>query len=362
MMNYKEFKNKLEEEIKIAKQVFIIGHNFPDFDSLGSALGLYHLVKSFEKKAYIIIDDDFTTLEPGVKKILDENKSHYKIIKKEDYEKLVNKHSLLVLTDVNKKSMISIENNLEKIKKIMIIDHHSENALTLETDKKFISTDVSSASEIVSRILLDFKIKIPTDLANFLLAGINLDTKRFKQNTNSQTLDTARKLLAKGADIDYVNNLFLEEFESYARISNLIINGTIIQKYSENSLAPINVSFTINRNMPKTIYKMEDYAKAADRMLEFRGIDAAFALGYINENTIHISARSGKKVNVGRIMSQMDGGGNNQSAGGKIYNQDIIEVENLLKKQIIFGLPDDEDVYEEPKVIKVKQIPRLKKH
>ncbi len=359
-MSYKELKSKLESEIKKASQVFIIGHNYPDFDSIGSAIGLYVLAKSFKKAAYIIVDEDGEKLEPGVKRILDKHKTSVNFIKKEAYEKLANSRSLLILTDVNKKNRVAIGDNLDKIKRVIIIDHHSEDEETVVTDMKYNSLIVSSASEVVSKILSDFKVKYSPDVANSLLAGISLDTKRFKANTSSQTFDIAKKLVANGADIDEVNALFLEEFESFARISNLIINGTVIQKYSEDTLSPIQVSFTINRNMPKTIYNVEDYAKAADRMLKFIGIDAAFTLGYIDEETIHISARGGKKVNVGKIMNEMNGGGNNQCAGGRIVSDDILAVEEKLKEKIIYGLADDEEIAEVPKVIKIKQISRKK--
>lgn len=359
-VNIKEFKNQLESELKRCSKVFIIGHNSPDFDSIGSAIGLYALAVHYGKKAYIIIDDDEALLESGVKKLLDDNNRKFKIIKKDNFEKLIDKKSLLILTDVNKKNMISIGDSLDKLKSIVIIDHHNEDENTIQATRKFISEDVSSASEVVARLLFDLKVKVGPTIANFLLAGINLDTKRFKQNTSSKTHDVAEKLIDRGADIDYVNNLFLEEFESFTRISNLIINGTIIKKYSE-SLAPIQVSFTLDRNNPKEIYLKEDYAKAADRMMKFIGIDAAFALGYVDDKTIHISARGGKKVNVGNIMSEMNGGGNSQSAGGRIESEDVLGVEEDLMNKISFGLSDEEPVVETPKVIKVKQIRRHKK-
>ena len=34
--------------------------------------------------------------------------------------------------------------------------------------------------------------------------------------------------------------------------------------------------------------KIEDYAKAADRMMKFNGIDAAFALGFVEPNIVNI--------------------------------------------------------------------------
>lgn len=356
MTDVKKLKELLELEISNSSNVFIVAHNSPDFDAIGSALGLARLVKEYNKKAYIIIDDLDSSLQSGIKKMKDEYKKEYKFIKKKDLEKLIGKKSLLLVTDVNKDNMISIGDKLDLFNSIVVIDHHSENEHTIATDKKYIDLEVSSASEVVARILNSLKIKYDSNIANALLAGICLDTKRFKQNTTSKTHDVAEKLINSGADVDYVNNLFLEEFESYCRISNLIVNGTVIKKYSESLLAPIQVSFTLNRNNPKQVYSKEDYAKAADRMMKFYGIDASFALGYIEDGSIHISARSGKKVNVGDIMHEMNGGGNPQCAGCRIEDKDLLEVEEELMTKISYGVSDEEKLREEPKVIKVKRI------
>ena len=354
-IDIRKIKETLENEICKSSNVFIIGHNGPDFDSIGACMGLYSIAKEKNKNVYIIVNDDETKLEPGIKRIIDESKDKYNFIKNDELANLVNRKSLLIVTDVNKDNMISVGDRLNAFRDIIVIDHHTEDEHTIKTKYKFIHLDVSSASEIIARILNDFKINYPKEVANYLLAGINLDTKRFKHNTTSKTHDVAEKLIDNGADIDYVNNLFLEEFESFCRISNLIINGTIIKKYSD-SLAPIQVSFTLNRNHPNEIYLKEDYAKAADRMMKFTGIDASFALGYIDKGIIHISARGGKKVNVGNIMKEMHGGGNAQSAGGRIESDNIFQVEQLLMDKISYGLSEEEEIYDEPQVIKLKQI------
>lgn len=352
----KELKERLVTEIKKSSNVFIIGHNSPDFDAIGSSIGLFVLAESLGKKAYIIVDDEESRIEPGVKKIIDENRGRFRICKKDKFIKMADPSSLVILTDVNKKHMISIGDRIDKANHVIVIDHHSEDAQSVDTEDKFILLDVSSASEVVARVLGEAKVKYDAAVANYLLAGISLDTKRFKQSTTSITHAVAEKLIDNGADIDYVNKLFLEEFESFCRISNLIMNGTIIKKYSESLLAPIQVSFTLNRNHPEEMYIKEDYAKAADRMMKFNGIDAAFALGFVDPGIIHISARGGKKVNVGNIMKEMQGGGNAQSAGGRIESTDITAVEEELMSKISYGISDDEDVAENPEVIKIKQI------
>ena len=69
--NIRELKACLESEIKKSSKVFIVGHNSPDFDAIGSAIGLFVLAEQLGKKAYIILDDDEFKMEPGVKKIID---------------------------------------------------------------------------------------------------------------------------------------------------------------------------------------------------------------------------------------------------------------------------------------------------
>ena len=352
--------NILSVKIKKSSNVFLIGHNSPDFDAIASCIGLFMIAENYGKKAYIIVDDEESTIEPGVKKIIDENRSLFKIIKKENFYKKVNDNSLLIVCDVNKKGMISIGDYVSKMSNVIVIDHHSEGEDSIETPYKYISLESSSACEIVSRVLTYLNIPYSSDVANYLLSGISLDTKRFKQNTTAETHYVAEKLIAHGADIDFVNNLFLEEFESFCRISNLIINGTIIKKYSESLLAPIQVSFTLNRNHPEEIYMKEDYAKATDRMLKFNGIDASFALGYVEPGIVHISARGGKKVNVGLIMQEMGGGGNAQAAGGRIITNDILSLEEELMSKVPSGISEEEKLVEEPQIIKVKQIKNIK--
>lgn len=352
----KKLKDILELEITNSSNVFVVAHNNPDFDAIGSSVGISCLANYYGKDAYIVVDDPITSLQSGIKKMIDEYKKDYNFIKKKGIAKYINQDSILIVTDVNKVNMISIGNKLKDFKSITIIDHHTENENTIAANNKFINLEVSSASEVVARILTGLKVKYDSLVANALLSGICLDTERFKKRTTSKTHDIAEKLIAKGADIDSVNSLFLEEFDSYCRISNLIVNGTVIEKYSESLLAPINVSFTLNRNEPKTIYRTEDYAKAADQMMTFYGIDASFALGYISENEIHISARGNKKVDVSKIMDAMGGGGNPECAGCKIENRNVLEVEEELKSKVSLGISSEEKIFSEPKIIKVKRI------
>lgn len=356
-ISLKELSNSLEDEIKRSSNVFIVGHNSPDLDAIGSSIGLYHLAHSYGKKAYIIVDDEEAKIEPGAKKVIDEVKSKYKIITKRAFQKIVNKDSLLIMTDVNKQDMISVGDSLSSFRKIIIIDHHNTNEETVPTRLRYINEDESSASEIVSKVLFAKKIKLPQEVVNALLAGISLDTKRFKHNAGSETHDVAEKLIEKGADMEFVNTLFLQDFDTHCRIENLIINGTIIRRLTESLLSPIQASFTLNRNNPLEEHVKEDYAKAADEMLKFAGVDAAFVMGYVEPGIIHVSARGNKRVDVGKIMAALEGGGGHaQSAGARIESNDILDIENQILSQTMLVVGETEKVLDEPQVVKKIQL------
>lgn len=353
--DFKELKESIAKQIKKSSNVFIIGHNEPDFDSIGSAIGLQVLASSMGKQSYIIVNDEEAKIESGVKKIIDENRYKYNIIKKRDFEELKNKQSLVIITDVNKDYMVCISDELDTIGNTIIIDHHSQDEHTIKTNYKWIDQSSSSACEIVSRLLGSYHTSYSKDVANFLLAGISLDTKRFKQNTTSRTHDVAEKLIRRGADIDYVNKLFMEDIDVALQVNSITFNGTLIKKYTE-SMSPIQISFSLNRNNPKEIYNKIIIAKAADKMMKFNGIDASFALGYVDNENIHISGRSNKRVDVGKIMEAMNGGGNHHSAAALIKSNDIFEIEKELNANIIMGLMESEIILEEPQIIKILKL------
>lgn len=164
-LNLKDFKSKLETELKKSSSVFIIGHNEPDFDAIGSAFGLYWAIQN-DKKAYIIVNDDESKIEPGVKKIIDDNRDNVRIINKEEFEKKVNDNSILIVTDTNKKSLISLKEELEKFRKVIVIDHHTKDEHSIKSDLEYIDQTSSSASEIVARLLNMGKIKYSGRVAN----------------------------------------------------------------------------------------------------------------------------------------------------------------------------------------------------
>ena len=319
----------LQTIILSEQRVFIVGHNAPDLDSIASAIGLQTLCESLGKEAYIIVDEPEESIESITKKVRDLNISKHNIIDKDGYEILADESSTLIVTDTNKAYLVSIATKLSDFKNIIVIDHHHTDEKTIQNAHCYITTKVSSASEIVAQLLKIANVKCPSEVYTYLYGGIYLDTKRFDKNVGSKTHNTANDLLDSGADRFAVKELFLANFSEDKIIYDLIFNGAVLKAYDFSIVDNYTVAFTMNRENPDKQYKKVTIAKAADRLMKYP-IEAAIVMAYIDEGVVSVSARSKGRMDVGKIMSYIGGGGNSQNAGAKVEGIPIDELEQIL--------------------------------
>ena len=135
-------------------------------------------------------------------------------------------------------------------------------------------------------------------------------------------MKTIAKLLESGANINKVTDLFAEDFISDRRVQELVSKAKITTFSVATVCADDNYEYT-----------REELAKVADYLLKYK-VDAAFAIGGIGDDTISISARSKERVNVGAVMQNLEGGGNQYSAATKLTNCTIEEAHEKLIKII----------------------------
>ena len=388
-------KEMLIKNIKNSSQVFIIGHNTPDYDAIGAALGMVTIAQELNKDAYIIVNDSQQSLDPGVAKVIEESKEDYTFIDLEEYKSLADLDSLLIAVDVNKKYLTPLQDDLDKVGNIIIVDHHQETEQTMEATYKYIDYHASSTCEIVAQLLNSLQIKYSKNMANYLYAGIVLDTQNFRKNTTATTHDTAEKLYAKGARFEVVSKWRVANFEEDQKLNDLIFGSHIIRELGENETTEIKIhnnsiqvytnilgapkaSFVINRMKPHEIYRQDMLAKAADKILS-NYAEIAFVFGYVKEDVVGISARSKCDVDVGRLLGKLEkidpsvfpqlqiilppvctGGGNKQNAGGSVTTSDIFSVEEFFMNAMKEMAPEEETIVsqqenEEPIVLVKKQ-------
>ena len=320
MQDIKNLRVNLEAKVLESKNIVIVPHMGIDFDAISSALGLSLIVKKLDKVPSILINDPQYKIDHGVQLILEEIKDDFQIITKDKYEQIETQDDLFILTDVSKKNLIALKEKLINKDNIIIVDHHEEDENTIDTNYKYINCNSSSACEIVTKLLNSFKIKISPNIANYLLAGIYLDTNKLTNGISPDTMKIVAHLLEYGANMNKVMDLFTEDFNSDRRVQELVSKASILTYSIATILAEEGIEYT-----------KEELAKAADYLLKYK-VDAAFAIGYIGDNTISISARSKEKVNVGSVMKELNGGGTQYSAATKLENTTIEEAGKKLMK------------------------------
>ena len=315
----------LKELISEADNVILMGHSNGDMDSIGSSLGLYRLTKTLGKEAKIVNE----TTGIGLDNFLTEAKKTEEyancFITKQEALDSVKPNTLLIVTDTHKKSYVEVPELLEKVNKIVIVDHHRRSTDYIENAiLTFHEVYASSASELVTEILeySQLDIELTQIEVEALYAGIMLDTKNFTFKTGVRTFEAAAYLRKCGVDIIKVKKWFQSDLHTYQIISEIVSKSEIVN----DSIA---ISTYENDDENANIIA----AKAADELLTIGGITASFVLGKTGDK-IYISGRSIGGINVQLILEKLGGGGHITLAGAQLENISMEDAKQELINRI----------------------------
>ena len=328
----------LEQKIVEASGVLIMGHTNPDFDSIGSCVGMARL-------AMEIIADKHRGEEnlPAVNIVINKNNDTFKtcyaqlapmgiyenvFIGKEDARDLVTGGTVLIICDVNNPMIYEAPELVKTVSSIAILDHHRlASALTFEPFLQYVEATKSSASEIVSEILFRSKYgdMLHKEEAEVLLSGIMLDTNNFTRNAGAQTFEITHYLYSRGAHTTVVREFFNESLEE------LMMTGEFESKARIYRDCVAITWMTVDR--PSSPEDRIVASKVADKLLHIRNVEASFALIRM-DNDVVISGRSKGGINVQLILERLKGGGHFDMAGAQVRNSSLTKACEMLKDAI----------------------------
>ena len=304
-------------KISEADNLLIMGHKNPDFDSIGSSIGIAQLGLFAGIPTRIIMDLDNPNFRIATERLGATSPYREMFISGHRGLDLVRSGTLLIITDANNLSIIESREVADSVRqvsgKIAIIDHHRQ-AGEYEFDPviNYIDASASSASELVTEMLEQSdtgpegsNALVSDEVASIMLSGIMLDTNGFTRNTGSRTLDAARYLFGRGANAEYAHSFFSQEYADY--VSERSFSGCTL-------LMGGRVGLTWSTGTGRGADDRVVAAKEADRLLLVKGVQASFSLIVI-DNVVHISGRSDGTVNVQLILERLGGGGRFDSAG-----------------------------------------------
>lgn len=316
----------LSSTISNSSNVIVMGHSNPDFDSIGACIGIAALCMYLGVEVKIVIDTENENFKSCTAKL--KQYSDYKHIFVNAVEGLeaCSFSTLLIVVDANNFAILEAPEIAEHSFKTAIIDHHiKKQEFTEAPVLQYIDPSASSASELVSEIL-EFSLpagRLRKEEANVMMSGIMVDTNNFTRTVGTRTFAAALYLRGAGASTEYARTFFEENFEDYQYESKF---------GSEAKIYRGNIAITAVEGNGASGERVAA-AKAADKLLTVKNVNAAFALIRIGK-TVFISARSDGSVNVQLILEAIGGGGHFDVAGGALADCSLNDAEMILTNTI----------------------------
>lgn len=314
--------NRLCAMISASSNVVVMGHSNPDFDSIGACIGIAALAKYLGVDVKIVADVESENFRSCTARLLE--LPDYQNVFVDGVVGLGESSfgTLLIVVDANNFAILEAPEIAKNSFKTAVIDHHIKKAeFENEPQLSYIDPSASSACELISEIL-EQTLPVGTlrkEEANVMMAGIMVDTKNFTRTVGTRTFAAALYLRGAGASPEYARTFFEEAFEDYRAEAQF---GSKAQIY-HNEIAITSIEGTGSSGDRIAA------AKASDKLLTVRGINAAFALIRIG-TTVHISARSNGSINVQLILEKIGGGGHFDMAGAAIANSELEDAKRLL--------------------------------
>ena len=320
---------QLTSHIAKAGNVLIMGHANPDFDAIGACVGAARLCMHCGLNPKIIMNTESPSFKACTEKLLALEEYKNIFISGEAGLDMIRSDTLLIIVDANNFNILESSDVANNVANFVVIDHHRKVA-EFETEPllPLIDPSASSASELITVILEQCITaeEMYKEEANLLLAGIMVDTKNFTRTTGTKTFSAAMWLRGVGANSEVAGTFFHEDFENF--LSEAKFNANVTRYLDRIAITESDGS--------NPAFDRVAAAKAADKLLTVKGVDASFALVRI-EDKIHISARSNGSINVQLILEKMGGGGHFDSAAAAVTDNDM--------KNVLYNLKDAIDTY-----------------
>lgn len=314
------------------RSVTFVSHVHADPDSLGSMVGLAHLVETCLRKPTRLTRDGHISRA--------ENRAMVEMlqIKLEPIEE-ISWHEGDGLVMVDSQPNTGRHNFDPTVPLYAVIDHHSTPGDVEDVPFADVRQGLGATSSIVASYLMEQEIAVPPRVATGLLYGIETELSGYPREASA--LDDSALL--------YIYPL--ADKELLARIRN----ARLPQSYFECMLQALQSSFIYDRLIISWVNELaqpELAAEVVDFLIRFEEVDWAVCAGVYQDKLI-LSVRTAlPEAGAGEMLRQVVGklgkaGGHDRRAGGTIYLQStapsaVEQIQSELRRRLLKALHIDE--------------------
>ena len=321
----------LRDLIQHSSNVIICGHKNADFDCIGSAICLSKMASAFNKPVSIIAKTGGIEekLDAAMKENEKELAEDITFVTEGEAINQLKDDTLVIMTDHHNILQSNGAKLLEMAERIVVIDHHRRSTdMGVKPILIYIEAGASSTCEILTEMIpfVSSKVDISELEATFMLAGMTIDTRKWRERTGVRTYDAASALRKLGADPQVAYDYLKDTYDEFV-LKSAIMNAS--ERYPDGIVIAAVEHDKINRSIMRQV---------GDSLLSIQDVKAAFVIAQDKSTGINsISARSNGEINVQAIMEAMHGGGHMTAAATQRKDATVKELKeeliNIIEQQ-----------------------------
>lgn len=302
---------KAFEYIKKYDRIAIFRHARPDYDAIGSQLGMaYFLMDNFPNKEIIYVGDNHVSLTP---------KCFIKMMNIDD--EWFKKPFLAIVLDTSNSDRIA-DNRYKFAEKIIKIDHHPQ--VEKYADIEIVDPSMSAAGELLANMLIKFdEYSLSKRAVKEIYKAIAGDSNRFLYaEVNAHTFAIAKYLYEKGINLPEIyKEMYSED------LSSLDFTKWVLENYhiTKEGIA----YYVLKKEDLERLHLPAERGKDCLYLFDhFENVPIWMSISFDeSKNNYRVSLRS-SGLDIESVASKYKGGGHLQASGAKL--KDLDELPSLL--------------------------------
>lgn len=303
---------QVKELIDRYDKVTIVTHINPDADTIGTALGIYILLKNIGKQVEVVNQDSNLPIN------LDFLPYFSKIKDRINYD-----NSLIISCDIASIDRVGFDLNKRTI---INIDHHKSN--TNFALLNIVKPDYVSASHVAYELFKD-DYTIRKDVATCFYTALVYDTQQFTtSNVSKEVFDIASEMISYGVDIDSV----VKNLNQRRSLASLRILSSTLNSLELDESGDLAIMVASRDNMLESGAELLDTVGIVNYAISLVTVKISIILVELDE-FIKVSIRS-RDIDISELAISFGGGGHRSASGFEVSTFSIEELKQIIKHEI----------------------------
>lgn len=314
-INYKE----TEDFLKNCDNVYILTHQSPDGDCIGTGFALHDILRSMGKRSAVLCSDPFPDKFDYITNI--ENNSAFE-------------PDTVIAVDVADTRLLGRYEEIYGGRIDLCIDHHISN--TEYAARTLLGADSAAACEVLYRLACAMGTELSDYAAVCMYTGIATDTGCFKfENTSAETHEIAAQLMRRHKiNHAWINReMFDIKTKGMLKIESSVIDA--MEYYLDNRLTMVCITKAM---LDRLGVEFNELDGCASLPLKVKGVEVGITVKEKSAGEYKVSMRSTGDVNVSAICQTIGGGGHAKAAGCALEGS-LEDVKKILVEAVRKAMP-----------------------